>query len=103
MLAGLDPAELDARLPAKLARVTERTLATPEALRRELEEVRRDGLAQDREEVTAGLVCFAAYVGVTPLGKRLAVSTSIPLTGSIMPTGRPPSPASVRWGASWRS
>ena len=34
--------------------------------------------AQDREEVTAGLVCFAAYVGVTPLGKRLAVSTSIP-------------------------
>lgn len=78
MLAGLDPAELDARLPAKLARVTERTLATPEALRRELEEVRRDGLAQDREEVTAGLVCFAAYVGVTPLGKRLAVSTSIP-------------------------
>ena len=40
--------------------------------------MRRDGLAQDREEVTAGLVCFAAYVGVTPLGKRLAVSTSIP-------------------------
>ena len=60
MLAGLDPAELDARLPAELARVTERTLATPEALRRELQEVRRDGLAQDREEVAAGLVCFAA-------------------------------------------
>jgi len=35
-------------------------------------------LAQEQEEVATGLVCFAAFVGVTPLGKRVAVSTSIP-------------------------
>lgn len=78
LLASLDPDALAACIPETLPRVTERALATPEALHRELAQVRQTGLGQDLEEMATGLVCFAAYVGVTPLGKRVAVSTSIP-------------------------
>lgn len=78
LLANLDADELAACVPAELPRVTDRTLATREALYRELDLVRQMGLGQDLEEVATGLVCYAAYVGVTPLGKRVAVSTSIP-------------------------
>ncbi|MBB1592516.1 IclR family transcriptional regulator [Achromobacter sp. UMC46] len=78
LLANLPPDELAARVPAELPRVTDRTLATPDALYRELDQVRQTGLGQDHEEMATGLVCYAAYVGVTPLGKRAAVSTSIP-------------------------
>lgn len=78
LLASLPPDELAACLPDALPRVTERSLATRAALDQELEQVRSTGLAQDQEEVATGLVCYAAYVGMTPLGKRVAVSTSIP-------------------------
>ncbi|KRC73279.1 HTH-type transcriptional repressor AllR [compost metagenome] len=78
LLASLSPDELHACLPAALPRVTDRTIADMAALNRELDDVRRSGLAQDLEEVATGLVCYAAYVGVTALGKRVAVSTSIP-------------------------
>lgn len=78
LLASLTPIELAAHVPAALPRVTDRTLATHDALYRELDQVRQTGLGQDREELATGLVCYAAYVGVTPLGKRVAVSTSIP-------------------------
>lgn len=78
LLASLEPDALAACVPDTLPRVTERTLATREALYEELERVRQTGLGQDQEEVATGLVCYAAYVGVTPLGKRVAVSTSIP-------------------------
>ncbi|CAB3874759.1 HTH-type transcriptional repressor AllR [Achromobacter mucicolens] len=78
LLASLPPDDLAARLPETLPRVTDRTIADAAHLHRELDDVRRHGLAHDREEVATGLVCFAAFVGVTPLGKRVAVSTSIP-------------------------
>ncbi|AVG43759.1 IclR family transcriptional regulator [Achromobacter insolitus] len=78
LLASLSLEDLAARVPDTLPRVTERSLATRAALDQELAQVRNTGLAQDLEEVATGLVCFAAYVGVTPLGKRIAVSTSIP-------------------------
>ncbi|SEI55880.1 IclR family transcriptional regulator [Achromobacter sp. NFACC18-2] len=78
LLASLPPEELAARLPQTLPRVTDRTIADAARLHRELDAVRRQGLAEDQEEVAAGLVCYAAFVGVTPLGKRVAVSTSIP-------------------------
>jgi DNA-binding IclR family transcriptional regulator len=74
----LGKALLAACVPDTLPRVTERTLATRQALYEELGRVRQTGLGQDQEEVATGLVCYAAYVGVTPLGKRVAVSTSIP-------------------------
>ncbi|MFD4835892.1 IclR family transcriptional regulator [Achromobacter sp. NPDC058515] len=78
LLASLPPEELAACLPAALPRVTDRTITDLAALHRELDGARESGLAQDLEEVATGLVCYAAYVGVTPLGKRVAVSTSIP-------------------------
>ncbi|CAB3691661.1 IclR family transcriptional regulator [Achromobacter pestifer] len=78
LLASLEPDALAACIPPALPRVTDRTLATPEALFHELAQVRQTGLGQDLEEMATGLVCYAAYVGVTPLGKRVAVSTSIP-------------------------
>ncbi|KAG1450565.1 hypothetical protein G6F57_016372 [Rhizopus arrhizus] len=78
LLANLDADALAACVPAELPRVTDRTLATREALYQELDLVRLMGLGQDLEEVATGLVCYAAYIGVTPLGKRVAVSTSIP-------------------------
>jgi IclR family transcriptional regulator, acetate operon repressor len=45
-----------------LDRVTENTLHTPEALRRGLAEIRRQGYACDREEHAIGLHCVAACV-----------------------------------------
>ncbi|MEN5166816.1 IclR family transcriptional regulator [Achromobacter kerstersii] len=78
LLANLQPDELAACVPDELPRVTDRTLATRQALNQELDLVRQMGLGQDLEEVATGLVCYAAYVGLTPLGKRVAVSTSIP-------------------------
>lgn len=78
LLANLQPDELAACLPDVLPRVTDRTLATRQALYQELDLVRQMGLGQDLEEVATGLVCYAAYVGLTPLGKLVAVSTSIP-------------------------
>lgn len=78
LLAHLQPDELAACVPDELPRVTDRTLTTRQALYQELDLVRQMGLGQDLEEVATGLVCYAAYVGETPLGKRVAVSTSIP-------------------------
>lgn len=78
LLSSLEDGELDQVLPARLAAVTERTCTDRAALLRELEEVRRTGLARDQEEVAAGLHCHAAYVGRTPQGRRIAISSSVP-------------------------
>jgi DNA-binding IclR family transcriptional regulator len=59
--------------------MTPKTTTRRSALLRELAGIRACGLATEREEVSIGLACFAAYIGVTPLGKRVAVSTSVPL------------------------
>lgn len=79
LLASLGDDEVTALLPRRLAPVTERTVTRRDDLLRELAGIRRSGLACEREEVSAGLTCFAAFVGVTTLGKRVAVSTSLPL------------------------
>ena len=49
-------------LPTTLERFTERTLTTPEALRRNLETVRLRGYAVDDEEFDLGVRCVAAPV-----------------------------------------
>ncbi len=62
-----------------LARVTENTLHTPESLRANLAEVRRQGFACDREEHAIGLHCVAACLHDehgTPLA---AISVSGPV------------------------
>ena len=84
LLATLPQADLIALLPERLAALTPRTITRRAALLRELEGVRETGQASEFEESAAGLACFAAYVGQTAYGKRLAVSTSIP-TGRVDP------------------
>ncbi|MDQ8033244.1 MAG: IclR family transcriptional regulator [Bordetella sp.] len=78
LLASLSDAEVLARLPSPLPAITDRTITDPARLLAELATARRTGFALDLEEVSAGLTCYAAYVGRTPLGRRVAVSTSLP-------------------------
>ncbi|KNH09813.1 Transcriptional regulator, IclR family [Candidatus Burkholderia brachyanthoides] len=66
-------------LPERLEAVTPHTVTRCAALLRELAVIRTSGFAIEREEVAAGIACFAAYVGMTPAGKRVAVSASIPV------------------------
>ncbi len=79
LLASLDDREVAALYPDGLCRLTPRSLGSLPDLLAELAQVRAQGLARDREEVSAGLHCFAAYVGELQPPRRLAVSTSIPL------------------------
>ena len=79
LLAGMADEAVIGRLPERLEAVTPRTITRRAALLRELASIRKSGLAVEREEVAEGLACFAAYVGTTPAGKRVAVSTSVPL------------------------
>lgn len=78
LLAERDDAEVDRLLDWPLAALTPHTVTTPEALHRELAEVRRTGHAVDREENTEGIVCLAVAV---PLRRPAvdAISVSIPL------------------------
>lgn len=79
LLSSLDDSEIVALLPSRLEAVTERTCKKRSELLEEVAKVRVSGLAVEREEVVPGLSCFAAFVGITPLGKRVAVSSSVPL------------------------
>jgi DNA-binding IclR family transcriptional regulator len=79
LLASMTDDEVCALLPKRLTPVTARTVTRRADLLDALDAIRRSGLAHEREEVSAGLTCFAAFVGVTALGKRVAVSTSLPL------------------------
>jgi DNA-binding IclR family transcriptional regulator len=60
--------------------MTQHTTTRRADLLDELAGIRARGLATEREEVVAGLACFAAFVGMTPLGKRVAVSSSVPIS-----------------------
>ncbi len=63
MLAFLPEAELAAAVALQsFHRFTPATLAGPDALRADLAQVRRDGLAYDREEHEPGIICVAAPI-----------------------------------------
>jgi DNA-binding IclR family transcriptional regulator len=79
IMAHMDDAEVAALLPPTLIALTEHTITKLPQLLKALAQVRRTGVALDIEEVSAGLHCFAAYVGVTAVGRRVAVSTSVPI------------------------
>ncbi|SAL68326.1 4-hydroxyphenylpyruvate dioxygenase [Caballeronia udeis] len=79
LLASMDDSGVCALLPTRLEPITERTVTRRADFLKQLDEVRRSGLACEREEVSSGLTCFAAFIGVTMLGKRVALSTSLPL------------------------
>lgn len=82
ILAHLDKAEADRILAAKpLTRFTKNTIVDPEALRQELEKVRRQGYAEDNEETEEGLYCVGAPL-FNYSGKPVAsISVSIPKIG----------------------
>jgi DNA-binding IclR family transcriptional regulator len=62
LLAAMEPEDALALLPARLARFTPATITTRAALATELEQIRRDGIAFDREEHTEGISAVGAAV-----------------------------------------
>lgn len=64
MLASLAPGELAARLDCRrpFPRLTARSITSLRALRAELNQIRSQGYAVDREEVVEGVVCIAIAV-----------------------------------------
>ncbi|RMD48729.1 MAG: IclR family transcriptional regulator [Alphaproteobacteria bacterium] len=79
MLAALEPPALEAALARQAwHRYTASTITTPEALRAELERIRAEGVAFDREEHEPGIICIAAPIR-TPAGRLvggLSLTTS---------------------------
>lgn len=57
-----DPELTEQVLAGPLPRWTGHTITDPDTLRTELEEVRRTGVAHDRQEIQPGLTCIAAAV-----------------------------------------
>ncbi|GAB4584124.1 IclR family transcriptional regulator [Nocardia sp. IFM 10818] len=77
MLACLEPNIAEAALRARLPRLTPRTICEPEALARELQQIRmRQGVAIDREEAVVGIACVAA-----PLRGRGTAPAALSLSG----------------------
>lgn len=76
ILAFSDAAVVQGVLDAGLARVSERTITSPELLRQELDRVRESGLAYDSEESRPGLVCVASPVHGPGGGAAGALSVS---------------------------
>ena len=65
--------------------LTAHTITEPDALRRELNTVRADQLAYDREEAAIGLVCVAAPIFDTDATLAAALSVSMPVAGQVTP------------------
>ncbi len=77
MLACLEPNIAEAALRTRLPRLTPRTICEPEALARELQQIRlRQGVAIDREEAVVGIACVAA-----PLRGRGTAPAALSLSG----------------------
>ena len=73
LLASLPPEQL----PTRLTWLTANTITSSAALRKELERVRAEGVAYDREEQTEGICAVGAVLrGVT--GQEAAVSVPVP-------------------------
>jgi IclR family transcriptional regulator, KDG regulon repressor len=82
LLAHLDRAEIDRIIAARpLARHTKNTITDPEALRAELEKIRRQGYAEDNEEMEDGLYCVGAPLFNYSGRPVAAVSVSVPKIG----------------------
>ncbi|WP_369690797.1 IclR family transcriptional regulator [Nocardia crassostreae] len=77
MLACLEPNIAEAALRTRLPRLTPRTICEPEALARELQQIRmRQGVAIDRKEAVVGIACVAA-----PLRGRGTAPAALSLSG----------------------
>lgn len=82
LLAHLDRAEIDRIIAARqLARYTKNTITDPEVLRQELDKIRRQGYAEDNEEMEDGLYCVGAPL-FNYSGKPVAsISVAVPKIG----------------------
>jgi DNA-binding IclR family transcriptional regulator len=77
LLAGLPNAEIERLLPARLERLTRQTTTSKPKLLRELEAVRRDAVAYDREEHTEG-ICAIGVAIAPPDAPVAAISIPLP-------------------------
>jgi DNA-binding IclR family transcriptional regulator len=73
-----------------LAPRTPRTITDPVRLTRELHEIRRLGLAYDRQEASPGLVCVAAPIRGADGNARAALSVSMGIDGRLTPARAAP-------------
>jgi IclR family KDG regulon transcriptional repressor len=82
LLAHLERTESDRIISARpLAKFTKNTIVDPEALRQELEKVRRQGYAEDNEETEEGLYCAGAPL-FNYSGRPVAsISVAVPKIG----------------------
>lgn len=62
ILAALAASGRAEMIPARLSSLTAATLTTPAALRKDLQRIRQDGVAFDREEHTEGICAVAAVI-----------------------------------------
>jgi DNA-binding IclR family transcriptional regulator len=86
LLAVLEPDEIDVELPKRLQAYTPNTTTDRAALLRELEEVRRAGVAYDHEEYVMGVCAVAAPVH-DAVGAVGALTVEIP-AASLQEEGR---------------
>lgn len=77
LLAALTDAEVERLLPAQLDAETPQTITSRRALFEELDQVRAEGVAYDREEHTPGIAAVGAVVG-SPRGAMAAVTIPLP-------------------------
>lgn len=77
LLATMSPERVESLLPPRLPRLTPRTLVSRAEVLRELEVIRRDGVAFDREEHTEGICAIGAAVH-DPAGPAAAISVPVP-------------------------
>ena len=79
MLAVLPQEYLEKYVLARpMQRMTEHTITTKQELLKELAEIRKSGVAMDREEIELGLTCVAAPILQHEGTVDLAVSISFP-------------------------
>jgi DNA-binding IclR family transcriptional regulator len=77
VLAAMGPATTDRLLPEHLERFTPSTHTDRASLENELEEIRRTGVAFDREEHTIG-ICAVGVALIAPYGSWYAISVPLP-------------------------
>jgi len=78
LLAFKEREEQDRLLAGPLEPITANTITSPAQLRRELADVRAQGFALDREEITRGVMCVAAPIFGSPDDVVGAVSIAFP-------------------------
>jgi DNA-binding IclR family transcriptional regulator len=78
LLAAMPPAQALALLPSPLPRLTPSTIVARDELQSELDRIRREGVAFDREEHTEG-ICAAGAAILDSSGPAAAISVPVPV------------------------